>query len=123
MKVSFLVPAHNEEENIGKCLYNLSKYKRQEDEIIVGLDKCTDSTEFLVRKAEYFIDNLSHIKSEKKLGKHGILQKMIEKAKGEIIIVHDADWLLAGEKSLDSVVDFFKDKKVGGIENSFSMTY
>jgi len=123
LKISFLIPVKNEEKIIERCLNNLLEYKRPEDEIIVGLDNCTDSTEFLVRKAEYFIDNLSHIISEKKLGKHGILKRMIEKAKGDIIIVHDADWLLTGKKSIVTLLKYFEDPRVGGIENSFSMTY
>ena len=117
--ISILVPAHNEQENIGKCLDNLLKYKRQQDEIIVGLDACNDNTESILKS----YNNIDYIKSEKKLGKHGILQKMIEKAKGEIIIVHDADWLLAGKKSIVTLLNYFEDPKVGGIENSFSMTF
>lgn len=119
MNISFLVPAHNEQENIEKCLDNIEVYKRKGDEIIVGLDACTDDTKEIVQR----YSDVKFIESKNKLGKHGILNRLVEKASGEIIIVHDADWLLSGEKSLDSLVDSFKDKKVGGIANSWSMTF
>ena len=122
MRISFLCPAHNEEENIERCLHNLIQYKRPEDEIIVGLDACTDNTESIVSSFKDYFD-VNYIKSEKKLGKHGILQKLIEKSKGDIIVIHDADWLLAGNKSIAILLRYFKDLKIGGIENSFSMTY
>lgn len=118
MKISFLVPAHNEEKFIFGCLKSLLKYKRPQDEIIVGLDACTDSTEFIAKALD-----VKCIKSKKNIGKHAMLDRLIKKAKGDIIIVHDADWIFIGEESLDSLVKYFKDKKVGGIANSFSFTF
>jgi glycosyltransferase involved in cell wall biosynthesis len=38
MKLSICMPVHNEEKHLGDCLENL----RFADEIVVGLDKCTD---------------------------------------------------------------------------------
>jgi len=118
MKVSFIIPCHNEEENIRKCLDNLENYKKKEDEIIVGLDACTDKTEEYVR-----LFGMNFIKSEQNIGKHGILKKLIKKSHGEIIIIHDADWFLSGQKPLSALIKYFDDKKVGGIANSFSMTF
>jgi len=118
MKISFIVPVHNEENFIFTCLKSLLRYKRPQDEIIIGLDACTDCTEVIAKAL-----NIKCIKSKKNIGKHAMLDRLIKKARGDIIIVHDADWIFVGEKSLDSLAKYFEDEEVGGIANSFSFTY
>ena len=43
-KISFLIPAHNEEKIIAKTLENLINLPWQNYEVIVGLDGCTENS-------------------------------------------------------------------------------
>lgn len=50
LKISIIIPAHNEEKYIGKCLESVSrasKLCKNQVEIIVVLNRCTDRTEEL----------------------------------------------------------------------------
>ena len=52
MKFSIIIPAHNEEKYIRKCLDSIAKaseaYKEQ-TEVIVVLNRCTDKTEEIAK--------------------------------------------------------------------------
>ena len=50
MKLSFLIPAHNEEKIISKTLNNLINLPYENYEVLVGLDGCTDRTEEIVKR-------------------------------------------------------------------------
>ena len=39
MKISFAIPVHNEYEEIDRLLHQLTKYKKEEDEIVVQCDQ------------------------------------------------------------------------------------
>lgn len=88
MKFSILVPAHNEEALIQKCLDAVDKARKQskhEVEVIVCLNRCTDRTEKLA--AEF---GAKIVKEEaKNLSK--IRNAAAKAATGDVIITIDAD--------------------------------
>ena len=52
-KVSVIIPAHNEEKYIAKCLDSIRIAESNMDipvEIIVSLNRCTDNTEEIAKK-------------------------------------------------------------------------
>ena len=52
IKISIVIPAHNEEKYIGKCLESIlkaSKSFENQVEIIVVLNRCTDRTEEIAK--------------------------------------------------------------------------
>ena len=123
MKISFLIPVHNEEKIIKKPLENLKKIKSfyKNIEVLVGLDGCTDNTLKIVKQykfVKYFILN------ERK-GKPPVIDKLIKKSKGDIIVIHDADWIFKVNKKSDliNMVNWFKDSKLGGIAESYPIEY
>lgn len=109
---SILIPAHNEEKNIGRVLKNLGKIAGKETEILVGLDRCQDGTEKIVR----LFKTVRVVKNKTvNGGKPYILDKLITASKGKAIIVHDADWrLIATAKGMQELKKTFL-KKTGGI--------
>lgn len=114
MKLSFLIPAHNEEKIIGKALDNLARIKKfyPSIEVLCGLDGCTDNTLEIVRKYKF----VKYIILNERGGKPAVLNKLIKLAKGDIIIIHDADWKFECNKSqLNNMVNLFKNPKVGGV--------
>ncbi|MGV8142527.1 MAG: glycosyltransferase [Candidatus Pacearchaeota archaeon] len=124
-KVSFLIAAHNEEKIIAKTLNNLLNIPYDNFEIIIGLDGCTDKTSSIVaeyakknKKIRYFSLNL-------RSGKPAVINSIIKKANGEIIIVHDADWIftIRNKKDFNEMISLFNDSNIGGIAESFPMEY
>ncbi|MFA5770944.1 MAG: glycosyltransferase family 2 protein [Patescibacteria group bacterium] len=89
MKISVVVPAHNEEKHIVSCLESLTNQTRQPDEIIVVSNSSTDRTEEIV-KSYPKVTLLS-------LDVKGIIparNKGFDLATGDIIARCDADTIL-----------------------------
>jgi len=107
--LSILIPAHNEESRIGKALDNLSKIKNAE--IIVGLDGCEDRTEEIVKKYNF----VKVIKNKKRQGKPKTLLKLLKKARGDVIIIHDAD-LIFFCKNINQLIKVFDNKGIGAVD-------
>lgn len=105
--VSIIVPARNEELNIVRCIESLAalNYPTERFEVIVVNDRSTDATGTVLLLQQQRFPNLRvlHIENEgeKNLrGKAGALDKGIAIARGEILLMTDADcvahpqWLL-----------------------------
>ncbi|MFH1228892.1 MAG: glycosyltransferase family 2 protein [Candidatus Aenigmatarchaeota archaeon] len=115
--VSILISVHNEEKIIEKTLSNLERIRNKEYrnlEVIVGTDS-DDKTEAIVRKRFKWVRIVS---SKIRLGKAGMLTKMYKVAKGEILIIHDADWILDSQGKFKNIIEYFKDPKIGGLNNN-----
>lgn len=94
LKLSVVIPARNEEANIGKLLAALEKqtYPRSLFEVIVVDDHSTDATAEVVRKftgVQLISLNEDNINSFKKKA----IEKGIQAATGEMIVTTDADCL------------------------------
>ncbi len=93
--ISVLVPARNEEKNIGACLDSLLQQDYQNYEILVLDDESDDRTsEIVSRYAE--IDSRVHLIQGKKLpggwtGKNWACHQLTRNARGEIFLFTDAD--------------------------------
>lgn len=91
-KFSVIIPAHNEEKYIGKCLQSVlsaAKYVRPDRvEIIVVANRCTDNTVKIARHygAAVLINDDKCIAAIRNTGAHA--------AGGEIIVTLDADSLM-----------------------------
>ncbi|WP_212982278.1 glycosyltransferase, partial [Bacillus paramobilis] len=117
IKFSIIIPAHNEEKYIGKCLDSISKaaeaYKDQ-TEVIVVLNRCTDKTEEIAK-----VYNCITLKNDdKNLSKIRNAGAMI--ATGEIIITIDADTQMT-ESFLSNVDKYLVSGKYigGGVTGKF----
>tara|TARA_B100000035_G_scaffold300965_1_gene297109 strand:+ start:2968 stop:3657 length:690 start_codon:yes stop_codon:yes gene_type:complete len=90
MKVSIIIPCFNEEKTISEIIHTVKKNINDNDEIIVIDDYSTDNTRNILEKdLKKKIDNL--ILNEKNFGKGYSIRKGIEKSKGDIILIQDAD--------------------------------
>ncbi len=118
-KVSVLVAARNEEENIAKCLDSLLllDYPTDKLEILVGNDASTDRTEEILAKYVEKHDQISTVNITSQLGraaaKANVLAHLAKAASGEYFFITDADiqvsyqWvkgLLAHQKEGDGIV-------------------
>ncbi|HBI99745.1 MAG TPA: glycosyl transferase family 2, partial [Lysinibacillus sp.] len=87
IKFSIVIPAHNEEKYIGKCIESILKASKpfeNEVEIIVVLNRCTDKTEEIAKSYNCIVLK----NNDKNLSK--IRNAAVEIARGEIIVTIDA---------------------------------
>jgi len=94
-RVSVLVPARNEEKNIGDCLASLVKQDYSNLEILVLDDDSTDQTAAIVRQFSAQDSRIKLIEGAPLpagwLGKNWACHQLGERARGEIFIFTDAD--------------------------------
>lgn len=86
MKASIIIPVNNEENRIYDCLSQLTHSMREDYEIIVAADGCTDRT---VEIAKLFPVKI--VAFHEKLGKGGGILNAIRFANGEAIVITDVD--------------------------------
>ncbi|MDM5248298.1 glycosyltransferase [Lysinibacillus sp. G4S2] len=111
VKFSVIIPAHNEENYLGKCLESIAKaaqpYKNQV-EVIVVLNRCTDRTEEIAQSY-----NCVTLKNEdKNLSK--IRNAGAALAKGKILITIDADTRMTEHLLSDVERYLASDQYIGG---------
>lgn len=117
IKFSVIIPAHNEEKYIGKCLESIKKASQayaDQIEIIVVLNRCTDKTEEVAKS--YNCITLEN--KDKNLSK--IRNAGVAIAQGEIIITIDADTQMT-EGMLSNVDNYLASGKYigGGVNGQF----
>lgn len=124
-KISFLIAVHNEEKIIAKTLENLLNLPYKDYEVIVGLDGCTDNSKKIVenfckksKKFKYFVLNLRQ-------GKNVVINSIIKKSSGEIIIINDADWIFRfkNKENFEKFISVFNNPRIGGIAESFPVEW
>jgi cellulose synthase/poly-beta-1,6-N-acetylglucosamine synthase-like glycosyltransferase len=116
--VSILVAARNEEEHILKCLEGLNRleYPISQLDIWIGNDASTDQTYDILKK---WSDNRSHVNiiniSENLgdlKGKSNVLAQLAKKARGEFLLVTDADTVVPKLWVKQLINQIHTDKKV-----------
>jgi len=124
-KISFLIAAHNEEKIIEKTLRNLFYLPYDNYEVVVGLDGCEDKTEEIVKKFVKKSKKFRYYRLELRKGKPAVINSIIRHARGEIIIINDADWLFKSRYTdgIKKLMRIFEDEKVGGVAECFPVQY
>lgn len=121
IKISFLIAAHNEEKIIGRTLNHLLNIPYENYEIVLGLDGCDDKTEEIVKGMQKKSKKIKYYKLNLRQGKPAVIDEIIKKATGEIIIINDADWLyeIKSSEKIKKFLSVFENENVGGIAESF----
>src|SRR3989338_5687172 len=114
-KVSFVVPAYNEEKKIAKSIESLKSvdYPKELMEIIIVNDGSTDKTAEAVRQY-HDMPNLVFIDNKDNKGKAARLNQGISRAGGEYIACMDADSMVS-PYIIRKTIPYFKDPKVGAV--------
>jgi glycosyltransferase involved in cell wall biosynthesis len=103
---SLIIPAYNEEKRIADKIQSLIKHfdgAFEEYELIIIADGCTDGTPEIVSK---YVNDNSKIKLlifPERLGKGGAIIEGLKEAKGNVIVITDADNSVAPKELLNLI--------------------
>lgn len=113
-KVSLVFAAHNEAVVIRQKMENCKsiQYPADQLEILIGCDSCTDETADLARAAG--LPNVSVYEFTERRGKPGVLNCLVPRATGELVIFCDANTMFQPD-TVASVVRHFEEPGVGGV--------
>lgn len=113
--ISILIPARNEEKNIGGCLDSLINQSYLNYEIIVLDDESTDSTPKIVNEYAQKDNRIKLINGkplpQEWLGKNWACHNLSKEANGKILLLIDADVRLA-ENAISTALQVYNEKKV-----------
>ncbi|MGZ7116547.1 MAG: response regulator [Methanobacterium sp.] len=126
--VSIMIPAHNEEYTITRCINTLAEldYHHKEKrnyEIIVINDGSTDNTAFklIELKKEYkFLKIVTRKPPRSGKGKGYVLNDGLELCKGEVIAVFDADACVEPD-FLKKIIPYLNEEGVEGVQSRVRM--
>jgi len=114
-KISFLIPARNEEKKIGNLINQLIKIKDLNIEIIIYNDLSTDNTKQIIEEFQKIDKRIKLIEGKELekgwLGKNYACYNLAKKADGEIIIFLDAD-VNINIDYLNYIVNYFTKNKL-----------
>ncbi|MEW6009689.1 MAG: response regulator [Euryarchaeota archaeon] len=122
-RVSIIIPAHNEEMTIEKCVRSLSLmnyYHKGEKnfEVLVINDGSTDKTGEILDNLKKEVDCLRIITRKPPRsgnGKGYVLNDGIRMAEGDVIAVFDAD-ARVGSDFLSKIIPYLNEEKVAGVQ-------
>jgi len=112
--ISVIMSVYNEEkvlENKINSIYSTS-FPKGKMEVIIGSDGSNDRTEEILRKMKEKFTNFSFYHSNIRRGKPNVLNDLVSKAKGDILIFTDANVFL-NESTITGLVKHFKNPEIG----------
>lgn len=115
--ISILMAAYNEEAIIEKkieSIYNTS-YPIQKIELLVGSDNSTDSTNQILEKLARIYPGMQCTLFKQRQGKISIINHFSDIARGELLMITDANVLLQKD-TLFETVKYFADDRVGLVD-------
>ena len=110
--ITVLIPAHNEERWISQKIENALElgYPRDRLQVLVACDGCTDATVAIAR--QYLDRGVDVYNYQPRSGKTAILNRAIPIARGEIVLLTDANAMLTPDTA-SILVSHFQDPKIG----------
>ena len=125
-QISILVAARNEENNILHCLESLAQldYPKDKIEILIGNDSSTDNTStiietFIAQHSQFKCIHLTGDEFPQTKGKARVLAVLAQAAKGEVLMITDADILVNPQwaKGMTHALIESKSGLVAGVTN------
>jgi cellulose synthase/poly-beta-1,6-N-acetylglucosamine synthase-like glycosyltransferase len=115
--ISVLISAFNEEYVIESKIESLFKsdYPPERMEILVGSDASTDATNQILKQLNEAHPMLQVRLFEERTGKPGVVNQLAESARGEILVITDAN-VMVDTNTLSEIVRRFKPERVGLVD-------
>lgn len=114
--ISILISAYNEEKVIKDRIENLAEqnYDFEKVEVFVGSDNSKDKTDEILLELSQKYKWLKFFSYKQRGGKAGVLNKLINEAKNEIIVFTDANTIF-DKDVLKNLVKYFDNNDIGGV--------
>jgi cellulose synthase/poly-beta-1,6-N-acetylglucosamine synthase-like glycosyltransferase len=114
--ISILISAYNEEKVIRDRIENLASqnYDMDKVEVLIGSDNSSDETDKILFELTQKYKWLKFFSYKQRGGKAGVLNKLINEAKNEIIVFTDANTIFDNDV-LKNLVKYFDDENLGGV--------
>ena len=104
--VDVVIPAHNEQDNIVRCLASVMRQTRQPRTIVVVDDGSTDGTTVRAREfAEFHGVNVRVVRRFTSIGKTPTIKELARRLDSDVLFVLDADTLLESDTYIERVVE------------------
>jgi cellulose synthase/poly-beta-1,6-N-acetylglucosamine synthase-like glycosyltransferase len=115
--ISVLISAFNEEYVIESKIESLLKsdYPPELMEILVGSDASTDATNQILKQLNEAHPMIQVRLFEERTGKPGVVNQLAESARGEILVITDAN-VMVDTNTLSEIVRRFKPERVGLVD-------
>ena len=112
--ISVLMAVHNEEGIIKRKIESLfaSEYPGSKMEVLVGSDSSDDSTYTILTELEQTYPELKVLNFTQRIGKAAIINRLSAVAKGDILILTDAN-VFPEKNTILKLVQNFSDESVG----------
>jgi cellulose synthase/poly-beta-1,6-N-acetylglucosamine synthase-like glycosyltransferase len=116
--VSILMAAHNEEQVIEEKIFSIlnSNYPSSKIEILIGSDCSTDKTNAIIKKYTDSDKRFHLFEFYNRTGKINIVNHLNQKAKGEILLLTDANVILE-PSTLFELVKHFKNPDISLVDS------
>jgi cellulose synthase/poly-beta-1,6-N-acetylglucosamine synthase-like glycosyltransferase len=119
MRLTVGIPAHNEAQNIGILLKAITAQLLQNgsslDQVLVVSDGSTDATPSVVSEWTKLDTRIELHKLPKRLGKPNAINEILRLARGDVIVLIDADTMPIGQSFLNELTNPFKTNSDVGI--------
>ena len=112
--VSILIAAHNEEDVIKKKIESTLKSKIKNFEVLIGSDCSTDHTNTIIKSFQTENNNIQLFEFAERQGKANIINQLVQKSKGEILIFTDAN-VFFDENTIYELTKHYKVHNIGQI--------
>jgi cellulose synthase/poly-beta-1,6-N-acetylglucosamine synthase-like glycosyltransferase len=115
--ISVLIAAFNEEYVIESKIESLLKsdYPPERMEILVGSDASTDTTNQILKQLNEAHPMIQVRLFKERTGKPGVVNQLAESARGEILVITDAN-VIVDTNTLSEIVRRFKPERVGLVD-------
>ena len=115
--VTVMIPAHNEESVISNTVHNILNMDYENFDIIVIDDRSTDNTASVIKDLENKYDKVTALvrPTDAFPGKSAVLNDAFKIAKGEAILVFDADATVEPD-FLSKLIPYLEPKDVGAVQ-------
>ncbi len=115
--ISLLISAYNEEEVIAAKIESVLKsdYPSNRLEILVGSDHSTDSTNSILKQLQEEHSSIRLFLFEERQGKPSVVNHLAKEAKGEILVITDANVMLH-RSALSEMTAPFKEPDIGLVD-------
>ena len=114
--ISILISAYNEEKIIEKTIREILKcgYDKGKIEIIIGSDKSEDRTNEILTDLSGKFSNIKFFPFSVRRGKSAVLNELVEKASGDILMFTDANTHIHPD-AISRLIQHYSDENVGGV--------